>query len=213
MSSIEDFLTGYDLAIKNAKSLLNIANKSAEEKEFGIACSLNILSAEESIKAVFLLIKHYFSNPELSDFDKIFKDHKIKHKNLKPFIEILVKHITDITKMYMVFLEAEQYGRTFLKANRQEELDKEFSDLHYHGKRIYELHKSEISIEKAIAWLESANDSKNNGFYVGFIGNKWQAPTQFESTKFEEEKIYSALIIQYVIEFEELLKLTFRSKE
>ncbi|HEX4373396.1 MAG TPA: AbiV family abortive infection protein [Puia sp.] len=39
---------GYELAISKAQSLLKIADISAYENEYGIACSLNVLAAEEA---------------------------------------------------------------------------------------------------------------------------------------------------------------------
>lgn len=53
---------GYSLTVTNVKSLMRVSNKAAETEDFGIACSLNILAAEEALKALFLIIKHY--NPE-----------------------------------------------------------------------------------------------------------------------------------------------------
>ncbi len=79
---------GYEIAIANSKSILTIADLTAENKEFGVACSLNILSAEEAIKASFLIIKHYHKEVEIDDFDKIFKGHKTKHKHIKSFLVI-----------------------------------------------------------------------------------------------------------------------------
>ena len=78
---------GYDLTIANVKSLMRVSTKAAETNDYGIACSLNILAAEEALKALFLIIKHYNPAGNINNFDKIFRLHTVKHDELKQIIE------------------------------------------------------------------------------------------------------------------------------
>lgn len=199
------YIEGYNLAIENANSLFKIATKAAEENEFGVACSLNILSTEEAIKAVFLIVKHHYPDSQIEDFEEIFKDHKIKHKNLKYFLESSKQFVDDISKMYSLFLKVESLGN-FLPAKRQEELREEFSDIHYHGQRITELKKNEIILAKTLNWLDNANTDKNNGLYIGKKKNVWLTPKSFTNKKYEKEKKYSEAIINHAVELNEILK-------
>ena len=76
----DDFhIQGYRYSLANSKSLLKIADKSADEEEYGIACSLNILAAEEAVKGIAIILS---INNVTEDFHKIFKDHKTKHRHL-----------------------------------------------------------------------------------------------------------------------------------
>lgn len=49
---------GYQIALAKAQALSRVADKSADENEFGIASSLKILSAEETIKAYPRIATH-----------------------------------------------------------------------------------------------------------------------------------------------------------
>ena len=55
-----------------------------------------------------LISKHNYPNSEIADFREIFKDHKIKHKDLKSFLESSRKYVDEIFEMYSFFLKAEQ---------------------------------------------------------------------------------------------------------
>lgn len=55
----EFYNKGYEITVENSKCLLRMAGKSANEKAFGIASSLCILSAEEAVKAICLNLKFH----------------------------------------------------------------------------------------------------------------------------------------------------------
>ncbi len=199
------FINGYHLAIQNADVLFNVATKAAEENNFGVACSLNILSAEEAIKAVFLISKHNYPNSEIVGFQEVFRDHKIKHKNLKYFLESSKKHVDGIFEMYSIFLKVEEFG-DFLPERKKKELKEEFSDIHYHGQRISKLKENEIVLAEVLNWLDTANNDKNNGFYVGMINDTWQTPKNFDKAKYEKERNYAMTAITHAKELDEIFK-------
>ena len=100
-----NYLLGFDYAISNSKSLLKIASSSFKQKEYGIACSLNILAAEEAIKSFFLFFKYYFPDIDLPEFDDMFTKHKTKHYNLiwlSMFYTILVDYVYFVLLSYSV---------------------------------------------------------------------------------------------------------------
>ena len=82
-SNSEFYIEGFKLALHNSFSLKKIANLSFAAGEYGIACSLNILAAEEAVKAIFILIKHYNPETEINDFKEVFSKHPVKHYHLK----------------------------------------------------------------------------------------------------------------------------------
>ncbi len=83
MTTQEFYYEGFKLSLDNSISLQRIAELAAQEHEFGIACSLNILAAEEAVKANFILIKHYNPDTEINDFKEVFRKHQTKHDHLK----------------------------------------------------------------------------------------------------------------------------------
>lgn len=78
-SNSEFYIEGIKLALHNFFSLKKIANLSFAAGEYRIACSLNILAAEEAVKAIFILIKHYNPETEINDFKEVFSKHPVKY--------------------------------------------------------------------------------------------------------------------------------------
>jgi len=70
-----------------------------------------------------------------------------------------------------------------------------------------------LNVAEIEAWIETANEEKNNGFYLGldFKNNKWIKPP-FTKDKFEKERIYTADIIQTVINVNEVYERLERNK-
>jgi AbiV family abortive infection protein len=96
--AIDNFhIEGYKYSLINSKGLLKMADKSADENEYGIACSLNILSAEEAVKGIAIILN---VNGLAADFNKMFKDHKTKHKHL---FELSLMNYLQIERMVLKF--------------------------------------------------------------------------------------------------------------
>lgn len=193
---------GFDLSIQNSKSLLKVAEKSAECGEFGIACSLNVLSAEEAVKACLILFElNNYSDQKNKDFPKIFSDHKFKHNLIKDLIEF-VSLVSNSYKKENISLDQiveqieglpEEY-----KSNNKINSEK-ISKLKYILEN--EIIKYE-EFEDAMKWCQNANDLKKNGFYVGLNNNEWLSPQEISKTQFETDKKFTASLLNWVQIFE-----------
>ncbi len=186
---------GYQLALDNARRLFKIAQKASDEGEFGIACSLNILAAEESIKAIFLFTKHNNKDAEIDDFDKIFRDHKTKHKHLLDIVGINSKYIEILysdTKLFDYLLDIVE---TVPEPHRSE-IKLKFRELYEDVEWIERQKKNKLDIQETNTWLQNANNEKNRGFYVDKDEQKWYAPKDFTFDQFEKEKQHTVSLIE-----------------
>ncbi len=197
------FREGFNLTIENAKSLIRISNKASEMNDFGIACSLNILASEESLKALFLIIKHYHPNGIITNFDKIFRLHTVKHAELKQVV-IFQDIIQEANKKILTFLEP-----VLIMIN---EMSDEYKikniEIINALKEDYYWYKKEggkkLNFGEILSWLKHANNDKNKGLYVDNQNNKWVSPKEITQSKFDKEKKYTEAIIDYVLGIDEL---------
>lgn len=188
---------GYKLALDNSKALVKVSKKSADLEEYGIACSLNILAAEEAIKAVVILTKHYFPFVSSKDFKEIFKSHKKKHQGIM-LLTFLTKYLID--HIYDKY-QTDKHLFDFVEQLPEEESKQLKKKYEYFYKSIEfaktNKEKSE-RFDKAIKWWNQANDDKNKGFYVDLVNKKWHNPRNIEKSKFIAESSYVADLIEYI---------------
>ncbi len=194
---------GYDLAIQNSKSLFKISENAALGNEFGIACSLNILSAEEALKASFLIIKHYNPKGQINEFDKIFKDHKIKHEQLKQFVEFQDKMQIQLKAQIAILEPLINLARQMSKETQEKNKTDLFS-LEETLTWLKQRSKTKLNFGEILNWLKNANNIKNRGFYLDRQNDKWLAPQNITIEKYDMEKLYTKAIIEYAISIEEL---------
>lgn len=202
---------GYQIALENARSLSKIANISALENEFGIACSLSILAAEESVKAIFLLLKGFNVQIELEDFDKVFKYHQTKHfyytetsSAFQAIVEIfytkggLANYIIEMIEQLLPeaklksFLKEHTLFIDFLKKIKM------FPDIQIKNEKL-------INIEEEKKWWKNANLEKNRGLYVDKAEGTWHNPKSFTKEKYLEVREHTHYIIENVEKVENLL--------
>jgi AbiV family abortive infection protein len=206
------FLQGYRHALRNAEDLLDSAESISLLGKTGTARSLNVLAAEEAIKASFLITKHYFPNAEIKDFEDIFKNHKIKHEHLKMFIEIMVDIKNRITNVLT--------NVTTPALELMESLPQEYRDnnkVEYDSIRLeHDFYKTftfyELPSAKILKWLDQANDIKNNGLYVGKSEKNWFVPNNAKTKDFEDEKSYTSQIIKAVVSVGKVYSLQKKNK-
>ncbi|MDP1972306.1 MAG: AbiV family abortive infection protein [Sediminibacterium sp.] len=196
---------GYDLTVANVRSLMRVSNKAAETDDFGIACALNILAAEEALKALFLIIKNYNPESNINNFDKIFRFHAIKHDELKQiiifqdviqaknreFLNVLELVLRDINKM------TEDYKIRNLEIINS--LNDDYIWFKQQSERSFDL-------DNILKWLRDANNDKNKGLYVDKLNNKWISPFGVTKEKFEIEKHFTQSIFDHVLNLEEVFK-------
>lgn len=204
-------LNGYQLAIGNAKSLHRIAYKSSGLAEYGIATSLNILSAEEAAKALVLLTRAYYPEQDFSDFNEIFSKHDTKHKLLKIYSKLL-----PIIKIYTSPEKASRYILTLFEKYIPKSNENERSELETHMKNLEKIfnkhfipnikkpYKNE-NLEALVEWWEKANKKKNDGLYVGIKNKKWEFPQNFTQNEFELSSDMTHTVIAYTIRIKKFL--------
>lgn len=195
---------GYSIAMENSKALLRIADKAAEENEYGIACSLNVLAAEEAIKASVILTKHYNPLLDKKDFEEVFNNHKKKH--------LLIQLMTFLAK-YMINSISEQYLKhkkifDAVEQMPESERSKFKNQYRYFYEHIDWAKEQKLfidSYEAAFKWWLHANDEKKFGLYTDLKNQKWHNPRHFSKEKYYQERLYSSTIINYI----ELFNKTF----
>ncbi|HEY4874053.1 MAG TPA: AbiV family abortive infection protein [Puia sp.] len=198
---------GFMYAIDSARGLLKIAEIAANENEFGIACSLNVLAAEEAIKAQYINSK--INNPinEIADFKRVFKDHSHKHKQLtilinqQPIVKSLFKDIHFELNNLMKDIET-------MPSGLQENVHAKFPLIKKNFEFVKRIYEEKYEILKINKWLKDANKNKNKGLYLNldFEKNKWER-NRFNRLIFERERKYTNQIIEIVIDSHNLTYL------
>lgn len=181
------YLEGYRIALDNATALQEVAEQAYRRKSYGAACSLNILSAEEGIKAMFILFKHIFPAAEILNFEEAFKHNTMRHDYIENFIAIynltMEKLYESIAPQWKSFQDVKK--KPF---SSRKKVHPHFDELYTSCVHIMEYKDREISIQQIIEWLQSANEDKDNGLYVSMNNNSWQSPKDFGPQKYTTEK-------------------------
>lgn len=194
------FKEGYQLALGNAKALKRVAELSALEGEFGIACSINILAAEEAIKAVVILTKHYHPQMDSKDFAEVFTSHKNKH-SLIQFLTVLSK--ISVNMVYEKFQEQKKYFDIVdtLPAEEAKRIKERYKYLYKVMDWVKKQKPVVDSFDAALKWWGEANLQKNKGLYVDIIDKKWHNPRNFSKEKYEQERYFTDTLIDYIETF------------
>lgn len=164
----------------------------AEHKSFSTASSLMILSTEELIKAILVLLhSEEYKVYRLKEANKFFKDHSIRH------------HLAQLIETGKGLLEArEKWGTSNLNSISTKTTIGEILNHVYSGFQAYKpLSKSINRVEK----LQGFNTLKNYGFYVDY-SDGLKVP-KVEITKSDFEDVVS--INQRIMTFYKKLSLLF----
>ncbi len=203
MDNKDFYIEGYELALDNSFSLKKIADLSFAEGEFGIACSLNIIAAEEAVKANFILIKHYNPETEINDFKEVFRKHPVKHDHLKGIAaayEVQLKRFKSDLEVFDKFLAIID----LMPENIKEKSLDDFSTWFEIKDWVKRFEERKITYEEVAMWADKANDDKSNGFYVDLRNGKWTTPKSFIKEKFLLESKYTEVILEYVKDTEKV---------
>jgi len=173
--SSQDYIQGACLTIENANRHFSLSEAAYQANFIGLSISHLVLSAEEFIKSFILLClsgdDHFINDGEKIE---LFKNHKFKHKHIALFLSSIsdsaVKKFEDEIFDYILTLNhSEGYSREG-----------------YYINQVFDLIKlSDDKLRQLLVWLKKANDLKNNGFYVGVIGN-WESPENFNNDDYAE---------------------------
>jgi AbiV family abortive infection protein len=197
------YLDGYQVALANAQALSKVADKSAEENEFGIASSLKILSAEETIKAVALLTIHFKIEDEVAGLEKIFRDHKTKHEILAES-SVMLQALVDIAESEYGVLDYVFETLEKLSGSNKEEVAKLAAIFTDNLGWIRKAKNSDIKNEEAKKWWAAANLQKNRGFYVDMNNDSWHTPKDFTEQQYLEAREHTDLLIANAIKLAEI---------
>jgi AbiV family abortive infection protein len=160
----ETIFIGLQECRKNSESLYKSAVVVAEtQRNFGAANSLMILAAEECIKGVALL-SIYLSVQVPFLVQPLFYSHSAKHlqgKELTNFIRVVYGALTIPLLLKMKLKDAIREAFNML-------VDSVYTDFE--------------------EWWDSANNEKNNGFYVRLDGNDFISPQSFTADDFQKSR-------------------------
>ncbi|TAL69308.1 MAG: AbiV family abortive infection protein [Bacteroidetes bacterium] len=174
--SNKEILIGVRYGLNNFLDLYNSAFILKENKKFGIANSLLILSIEELIKAITLFAM-LIAKPE-------------DRKWFKDFFEYNNNSDEDNRSLHKKRHEIAKYLKLILSQNNLKKL--EGLNTNPTTSEIYKIMDKEIDtdqIEKITSmnffskWFDKANDTKNAGIYVGY-NKKWYFPQYIEEKDF-----------------------------
>jgi AbiV family abortive infection protein len=181
------YIEGYKITLDNAKSLQKVAELVYRRKSYGAACALNIMAAEEGIKAMFILLKHIFPDAQILDFGEAFKDNSINQAHIDNFIAVY-----DLTMQKLHESVAPQW-QSFKDVKKKpfssrKKVHPHFDELYIACSYLMEYKEREITLKHIVDWLQSENEGKLNGIYVGLNGDSWQSPKGFDTQKYVAEK-------------------------
>ena len=194
-----NFKEGFELCLINSYKIYESACLISENGNFGLACSLNILSAEEAVKASWLKAKSLGHEIPEDNFRKMFSQHTFKHNILQILMDGYDKYMTSINGGLK---EREKYIEV-VRNMPQEDVPKNIRDA---MPRLDELKKlsdkyieTKIKVDDLFKWLQEANNTKNNGLYVGIHQKKqWRTPQNFSAESYEISKKYALETIKMV---------------
>lgn len=209
MKIIIDNEKGFELSKKNFKKLFIASKQASGLRNYGLACSLNILASEELIKSFVLHLKYLHPDKNFVNSDKIFFNHKFKHEELKSFIKTTQQGLEIFT--FNILEDKEQF-LSLLPEDKVDEYKKEYKDIERVKRRTDYIRKFEIDIDEIFTWLNKANDEKNLGLYVNYDkkNKTWNSPTDFTKKQFKKEKIYTKLL---KLHFKNAIDITTFNKE
>lgn len=180
------YMKGFRLTFENAKRLFVAAEVLEKTKEFAIANSLLVLSAEEGMKAYTVLTQHHFPEKILEDFDKSFQDHKHKLETIRSLTsisQIMQKFYELITEPIIENIEKSVEEISKVKSQGVKDTVKWLeSQIDSNGK--------ETDMAKQNRWWKQAKTLKENGFYVGFNKGQWITPSSTKKQNYLITKEY-----------------------
>ena len=189
MKSSDYFKKGSELCLNHAIDLLKIADLSSQHESYGIACSLNILGAEEIIKASFLYLKYVNPTQIVENEESIFKDHKVKHQQLIILLN-LYPSLKENVKTYLSKIELE-----IAKRDKIQSIMNHDNVLQMEIRYMKDFAESNYEPEPIVRWLQNANQKKNKGLYVNENSEKWHTPKSITKQQFEKERGYTRIIL------------------
>lgn len=166
---------GSKYAAENAADLLSAARTSADSEKYGVATALAILSAEESAKSIALLVESAGLEKTAHPLKAYFKNHKVKHEAgiiYATMAKVALYAQGVISTIELEFPDKSQEWPSILMTRITEDLQKYFES-------------GADPFNEMRAWAESADQAKQNGFYVGLVDNQWSRPCDITRQEYD----------------------------
>lgn len=178
------------MCIENSKRLLKTSVQVMQYEDFATANSLTILALEESVKGFLFYTKTIDDSQTFAGLHSIINDHGRKHhfvmQRFDKMFDIFLKLLDEFIRLVKLGLSNkpnDEHGIKLLNAfNKVKE-------------QLNVIDSKKESIRK---WLKKANDLKSRGFYVDFVNNKWNTPTDISFDQFEEIIYFGTTFLSFV---------------
>ncbi|HBF89352.1 MAG TPA: hypothetical protein DDX39_11990 [Bacteroidales bacterium] len=184
---------GAEYALENAKKQFEAAELIAEKKNYGLACSLMVLSAEEALKAFALFGDDFLPDYSGIDFTELFSSHNYKLNlirsaiGLRTIVQTLNKNINEpvienIEKPIDEIIEIRSKGID----NFVNWVENEISSK-----------KTELSSQ--LGWWKQAEALKEDGFYIKYNNQGWHSPLKIKRARYDKTKKYVKDFIDMIV--------------
>lgn len=177
------YTEGFVLSFENAKRLFKTAELLEALKEFAIANSLLILSAEEAMKSFSVLTRHDFPENILEDVEKSFEGHKHKLETMRTLVAL-----SQVMQQMADFMPATENKLAGKSKKEIEQLEGEGVDAVKKWLNSAKDKRGDLSQEDE--WWKHAKTMKEKGFYVGFSKGKWSSPESIKKPTYLKTKKY-----------------------
>jgi len=189
------YVQGFKLSVENAKRLFNAAEALAKTKEYPIANSLLILSAEEAAKGFYFFLQHFYPDMvEKKSLEKVFKDHDFKLEAIRQIstMGILMEAMSNI--LYVPVIKA------IIKDKPDKEISQIKEDRVPNMKNWFEeAMKAKSHLSQTDKWWTHTEKLKEKGFYVELHRDKWSSPViNVKKNTYTTSKKYVEQIIKRI---------------
>lgn len=177
---------GVETTYKNSQVLLCGARDASLRNSYGLASSLAVLSAEESVKALGIVSQCLTFDKEVIKLKKYFRSHSHKHKAGLIFIG---------TIMFSNYLMSE------VDIIESDENIPNEEKMEHFLEKAKNLTEKDVSVEldtftKALSWSKSADSVKQEGLYVDYKNGKWISPSQVSHETYEVQIEFSETLLR-----------------
>lgn len=189
-----NYKKGYLLALENARNLFSSAEVIAEKNQYGLAISLLVLSAEESVKSYTIITQDFFPEKKIENYDKAFENHKFKLEAIRSLVGYskIIGKMNDLIWGDVIKNIDEPIDE--LAKIKSEGVKKAVEWLNYQS--TPESKSSQLSIENE--WWRQAKALKEDGFYVRSSGKGWHTPANSKKEQYLKTRKYVSKFIDGV---------------
>lgn len=186
-----EYCEGANIAFVNAKAHLDVAILCSSNNHHGIAASHLIIACEELCKASILRIKFLIPNLKVSDLNKYFSDHRVKHDRIAEILVVLCG------------FEEDKVNDEPLKSDVSS-----FNNVILSGLILFAIIIVLLSKEPNNDTSMTPEEMRVRGFYVDLKDDKtWKTPNDFFTKEQFEEHLTSVLAIFEIVESKLLNKI------